>query len=93
MLTSYAGLQNRYSYGYIRFYLVASFVLAFLSLACYLLAYFVEFQKKKILNRYDVFGGSSTSFGRTPTSSTIVLSTAHDSSMYRGYSNDAYSYA
>ncbi|KAE8304461.1 hypothetical protein GL50803_0095451 [Giardia duodenalis] len=74
-------------------YIIASFVLAFLSLVCYLLAYFVEFQKTKILNKYDVFGGPSTSFGRTPASSTTMLSTAHDSSTYRGYSNDAYLYA
>ncbi|EFO64920.1 Hypothetical protein GLP15_818 [Giardia lamblia P15] len=90
VLINGAGLYSTYTTSQ---YLIAGFILAFLGLVCYLLGYFVEFQKKKILSKYDAFSGSSISFGRTPTSSTTVLSTAHDSSMYRGYSNDAYSYA
>ncbi|KWX15496.1 hypothetical protein QR46_0480 [Giardia duodenalis assemblage B] len=77
-------------------YLLAGFVLAFTSLACYLVSYFAEFQKKKILHGYDVFDGSAVSFGRVPTSSTsstTMLSNTHDSSMYRGYQTEAYSYA
>ncbi|EET02340.1 Hypothetical protein GSB_150093 [Giardia duodenalis] len=77
-------------------YLTAGFVLAFISLACYLVSYFAEFQKKKILHGYDVFDGSAVSFGRVPTSSTsstTMLSNTHDSSMYRGYQAEAYSYA
>ena len=77
-------------------YLTAGFSLAFTSLACYLLSYSAEFQKKKILHGYDVFDGSAVSLGRVPTSftsSTTVLSNTHDSSMYRGYQTEAYSYA
>ena len=78
------------------YYLIAGFVLAFTSLACYLVSYFAEFQKKKILHGYDVFDGSAVSLGRVPTSSTsstTVLSNTHDTSMYRGYQTEAYSYA
>lgn len=77
-------------------FLTAGFSLAFISLACYLVSYFAEFQKKKILHGYDVFDGSGISFGRVPTSSTsstAMLSKVYDASMSRSYQAEAYSYA
>lgn len=89
VLISGIGHYNYYSEKY---FIVSAFVLGIIGLLCYLLAYFVEFQKKKILNKYNVFSGSSTSFGRTPASSTTTLNNTYDSSAYRAYSNETFSY-